>query len=106
MRPTEREILDHVSTVPPVPEDLFGRIESRIRRNRTHRALLYATAATLVLSAGAVFFPRQHPRITESSEQLLQEELLGVSSFLNGGSTDDDMSVYVAVDMDPLEGLQ
>jgi|WetSurMetagenome_2_1015567.scaffolds.fasta_scaffold793316_1 hypothetical protein len=93
----EEKFRGSLSEVPPLPADLFGRVESTIRRKTIVARSMWSIAASLLLAVCAVgYYAVWMPK--SSVADAVDEELQLISTYANGGDLDEDMVQYASLD--------
>jgi type VI protein secretion system component VasK len=93
----EENFYRELAEVPPVPADLFEKINSKISRKSRINKSIIALAACTILALGTTLFLRNQSQTAEYSADVANE-LQIIHDYVNGEDLEQDLNSYVAVD--------
>jgi hypothetical protein len=91
----EKEFIQELGAVPPLPDSLYDTITTRIKRRAVVTRSVLAAAAALVLALGSTMTYLFAPVKEMPVSQELVSELQTIHDYLNGNDLDQELQVYV-----------
>lgn len=96
------KFMEELSQVPPVPDKIFHKIESRIYRRNVKARLFLAVAASIVLAAGITTSYLRLNAFRQTEESAYKAEVIyeleSAYNFLNANDIDEEIETYALVD--------
>jgi hypothetical protein len=94
---TEQKFYDELKEVPPLPDLLFHQIEKKVNRNKYIIRVLYALAATVILTFGiSLYTLKQKPdQVAVQSE--ISTELQSVREYVNGEDIESEYTQFALI---------
>jgi hypothetical protein len=95
---SEQELYSMIAKAPGVPSEVFGSIESALRKRAANRIRLWAVAAAVVVAAGALPIVNYSISSGRQVQPEVESELLTVRDFLNSGDLETEFDQYALVE--------
>ena len=94
----EQDFYRELSDIPALPSGLYNSIEKQIHRRFINRNILFALAASIVITISLYIFNIYNPSEDNNIQQEVASELQIINDYLNSSDLEEDLVLYSIVE--------